>query len=258
MSRFRSLAAGGATALTLVAGNAAAEPRDHSALEEILVTARSIEDTLPLELARYGHGVATVSADRIAAAGYVDVSSALQFEAPGLFVSPGSGPYDYVDVSLQGSRTGDVLWLIDGVRINNRIYNDTSPDTLPGNMVERIEVLKGGESLFYGTQGVAGAINIVTRSFSDYTYTRSRDDGSSLHGFGRRNIGNYTTVNLAGRVFLDHARHHRIGASIESVFDEAYVTRLTSVQRHDGTGAMLVQRLGMPRTFKLTYSYDFE
>jgi vitamin B12 transporter len=54
----------------------------------------------------------------------------------------------------------DVLWLVDGVRINNRIFNDTSPDALPANMIERIEVLKGGESLFYGTQGVAGAINI--------------------------------------------------------------------------------------------------
>jgi TonB-dependent Receptor Plug Domain len=104
-----------------------------SELEEVLVTARSIEDTLPLELAHYGHDVEDVTAARIKAASYVDVSSALQS---------------------------------DGVRISNRIFNDTSPDTLPANMVERVEVLKGGESLFYGTQAVAGAINIVTRAFS--------------------------------------------------------------------------------------------
>ena len=59
------------------------------------------------------------SPDRVRAAGYVDVSTALQFEVPGLFVSPGSGPFDYVDVSLQGSRPGDVLWLVDGVRISS-------------------------------------------------------------------------------------------------------------------------------------------
>jgi outer membrane receptor protein involved in Fe transport len=35
-------------------------------------------------------------------------------------------------------------------------------------VVERIEVLDSGQALFYGTQAVAGAINIVTKSFSDH------------------------------------------------------------------------------------------
>lgn len=194
-----SVAAGSTAAIALLAASAVATPRDDIALEEVLVTARSIEDTLPLELARYGHDVGTVSAERIAAAGYVDVSSALQFEVPGLFVSPGSGPYDYVDVSLQGSRTGDVLWLIDGVRVNNRIFNDTSPDTLPANMIERIEVLKGGESLFYGTQGVAGAINMVTRGFSDrpggqLSVGADSNDGYHVSGYGRGAFGAHKLV----------------------------------------------------------------
>ncbi len=186
-------------AFTLCAGVAGAQN-----LEEVLVTARSIEDTLPAELIRYGHDVSTVTSERIAAAGYVDVSSALQYEIPGLFVSPGSGPFDYVDVSLQGSRTGDVLWLVDGVRINNRIFNDTSPDTLPANMVERVEVLKGAESLFYGTQGVAGAINMVTRTFSDQSggnVSMSFDTNDAYHigAWGRGAIGAHKFVAYASK-----------------------------------------------------------
>uniref|UniRef100_UPI0013D8E04E TonB-dependent receptor plug domain-containing protein n=2 Tax=Pseudomonadota TaxID=1224 RepID=UPI0013D8E04E len=70
--------------------------------------------------------------------------------APGLSITPKNGPFDYVDISLQGSRTGDVLWLVDGVRINNRLYAGTPPlDTLPSAMVDRIEVLEGGQALFY-------------------------------------------------------------------------------------------------------------
>lgn len=199
---FRSITAGSGLAFALSMSVANVGAAD--SLEEILVTARSIEDTLPLELARYGHDVNTVTAEQIAAAGYVDASSALQHEVPGLFVSPGSGPFDYVDISLQGSRTGDVLWLVDGVRINNRIFNGTSPDALPANMIERIEVLKGGESLFYGTQGVAGAINLVTRAFSDelggqVAASRDSNDAYHLSGYGRGSVGNHKFVVYASK-----------------------------------------------------------
>lgn len=182
-----------------VVGIGAAQAQPPQDLEEIVVTARSIEETLAVELADYGHDVDMVGADLINRAGYVDVSAALQFEVPGLFVSPGSGAFDYVDLSLQGSRTGDALWLIDGIRINNRIFNGTSPDTLPAGMVERLEVLKGGESLFYGTQGVAGAINMVTRSFSDdpggQLVLRAGEFGArSISGYGRGAAGDHKFV----------------------------------------------------------------
>lgn len=213
---FRSITAGSSLALVLsmpFTTVSAAELEEAGPLEKVLVTARSIEDTLPLELARYGHDVNTVTAEQIAAVGYVDVNSALQHEVPGLFVSPGSGPFDYVDVSLQGSRTGDVLWLVDGVRINNRIFNDTTPDALPANMVERIEVLKGGESLFYGTQGVAGAINLVTRGFSDepdgqVAMSYGSNHARHLSGYGRSALGAHKFVIYASKDQSDGYRQY--------------------------------------------------
>jgi vitamin B12 transporter len=151
-------------ALSTLAFGARAEAPD---LDELVVTAR-LGESLPQDLARYGADLSVVEARAIRDNIYLDVSQALQMQTPGLFLSPRNGPFSYVDLALQGSRTGDVLWLVDGVRINNRLYAATSPaDTLPASMVDRIEVLKGGQSLFYGTQAVAGAINVVTRGYAE-------------------------------------------------------------------------------------------
>jgi outer membrane cobalamin receptor len=152
----------------------AAEPdgtAEREPAEVVYVYGRSLEVTLPQELARYGSDLVTVGRRTVEENAYVDPQQVLQMEVPGLYITP-TGPFSYSYVSIQGSRTGrydasDVLWLVDGVRINNRLYAGTLTDTLPGSMVERIEVLKGGESLFYGTSAAGGVINIVSRDFSD-------------------------------------------------------------------------------------------
>jgi outer membrane cobalamin receptor len=174
-------------------------------LEEVVITARSLEDQLPQQLAQYGTHVDTVTAAQIQDGGYIDVASALEAVAPGLYVSPHNGPFDYVQISLQGSRTEDVLWLVDGIRINNRLYGGTTPlDTIPASMIERIEVLDGGQALFYGTQAVAGAVNIVTKSFLD------RPDGGWSAGVdsnGEKHIDGYFRDALAGNKFVLFASH---------------------------------------------------
>jgi vitamin B12 transporter len=137
-------------------------------IEEILVTAESIEETIPVELHQYGNRLHLLTAEEIELGGFDDLSQTLQMSIPGLYISPKNGAFDYMNCSLQGSRCEDVLWLVDGVRINNRLYNTTAPlDTIPAHLVERVEVLYGGQGIFYGTQSVAGVVNVVTRGYSD-------------------------------------------------------------------------------------------
>lgn len=134
----------------------------------IMVRGEPAERRISAELADYGNRVEIIDRERITRSGAIDIAQALQMMAPGLYLAPKHGRFDYADLSLQGSRSSDVLILIDGIRVNNRLFAGTSPfDTLGTNMIERIEILKGGQSLFYGTQAVAGVINIITRSFSD-------------------------------------------------------------------------------------------
>jgi vitamin B12 transporter len=161
MSRLQKLAFASAAFCALSTGARAQD------LSSVLVTSRSIEETLPQTLSLYGNRLETIPGERIKNGGYVDVSQAIEALVPGAFLTTQAGPFSYINLSIQGSRAGDVLWTVDGVRINNRLYNTTQPDTLPASMVERLEVLKGGQGIFYGTQATAGVVNTVTRAFSD-------------------------------------------------------------------------------------------
>ena len=137
-------------------------------LEKITVTAQSLEDTIPQKIGEYGSKLEIISASQIKSTGATDATKVLQMLAPGLYLSPKNGAFDYTTASLQGARSQDILWLVDGIRINNRLYASTSPlDTIPASIIERIEILKGGQGIFYGTQAISGVVNIVTHSLSE-------------------------------------------------------------------------------------------
>jgi vitamin B12 transporter len=178
----------------------------HEAADGILVTGRSLEESLPQELSRQGHGLTVIEEQQIRQAAPLDVARALE-AVPGIYIRSANGPFSYVDIAVQGSRTQDVLWTLDGIRLNNRLYGGTSPnDTLPASMIERIEVLKGGESLFYGTQAAAGVINVVTRGFTDDFNGQLNGSVDSRAGTG---IDGYLSGGWGKHRFVAYAAHNK-------------------------------------------------
>jgi vitamin B12 transporter len=135
----------------------------------------------------------------------VDLPQALEMLVPGAYLATQFGAFSYNNLALQGSRPGDVLWTVDGVRVSNRLYVGTSPaDTLPASMVERLEVMKGGNGVLYGTQAAAGVINVVTRAFSDtpdgaLSLGLDSRDGHHLDGYGRGAFGGHRFVGWASK-----------------------------------------------------------
>jgi len=184
----------------LAASATGATATDEEALREVIVTARSLEVTTPLELSQLGFDVEFVTQEAVKRQGFVDLPQAIEMLVPGAFVATQAGAFSYLNMSLLGSRTGDVLWTVDGVRINNRLYNGTSPaDTLPAAMIERVEVMKGGHGLLYGTQAVAGVINVVTKAFSDapdgaVSLGGDSRDGLHLNAYARGSLGEHKFV----------------------------------------------------------------
>lgn len=194
-------------------------------IEEITITGNRLEETIPQDLARYGNRVEVVTSEQIEQGGYIDVTQTLQMLVPGLHIRPKNGQFDYFDASLQGSRSSEILWLIDGVRITNRLYNGTSPlDTIPAHMIERIEVLKGGQGIFYGTQSVGGVVNVVTRSFRDDSDGAigtgvNTNDGYNLNGYFRGSSGRHHYVLYGSRDEADGYQPYRDSAYQPSATD---------------------------------------
>lgn len=67
--------------------------------------------------------------------------------------------------SIRGASAGNVLILLDGIPVNDPsvITNYFDLNLLSIDQIERIEILKGGQSTLYGSDAVAGVINIITR-----------------------------------------------------------------------------------------------
>ncbi len=202
------------------------EPRE---LSEVEVRARSLERQLSSELAEYGYDVEVITAEQIRRTGHTDVNQALQMLAPGAFVAPKNGRADYADVSVQGGRTADVLWMLDGVRFNNRLFSSsTILDSISVHMIDRIEVLKGGQGLFYGTQAISGVINIITRRPQQ---DRRGEAGVGVGSLNERNVHTHVTEgNRQGTKLLAFGNHDQ-SEGFEPFRDDAYETTATRTDR---------------------------
>ncbi len=76
----------------------------------------------------------------------------------------GNEKFSGVDIRGQGDTyASNVLVLVDGIRLNPA--DQAAPDysSLPLDQVERIEVIRGANSVRYGNGAVGGVINIITR-----------------------------------------------------------------------------------------------
>jgi len=76
-----------------------------------------------------------------------------------------SSPGSVQNVYLRGAATPNTLILVDGAPINDAsgIASETDLNFYAMEQIERIEILKGSQSVLYGSDAVAGVINIITK-----------------------------------------------------------------------------------------------
>lgn len=93
------------------------------------------------------------------------VADALRF-VPGLQLTQAGARGGRAQLSLRGLDPNHVVVLIDGVRLNdptNSRGGSFDPTTLALVDIERIEILRGPQSSIYGSDALAGVINVISR-----------------------------------------------------------------------------------------------
>ena len=93
--------------------------------------------------------------------------------------------------SIRGSTAGNVLILVNGIPVNDPsvITNYFDLNFFSIDQVERIEVLKGGQSTLYGSDAVAGVINVITRKSKTPGVHTDLSLSAGSYGTIKTNIG---------------------------------------------------------------------
>ena len=181
-------------AMAAVWGNASAA--DVYELNPIIVTAqRSASEELKTPAA-----VEVLTADELQRTGATSMQEALKFSTG--VIAHAQGPRNISQgtmtskIVIRGVEKGTLV-LVDGVPMNQSgRYN---LEDIPVDTVERVEVVRGGGAVLYGSEANGGVINIITKG---------KRDNMVRMGAGNYGIQNYAASAQAGKLGVSASYDH--------------------------------------------------
>lgn len=129
-------------------------------LKEVVVTAQYE----PQSIKNSVYNVRTITADKIRLRAATNVQQVLNTELGFRFNNDLT--LGTTDIELMGMSGRNIKILLDGVPMVDRSDSRESLSQIDINTVERIEIVEGPVSVVYGTDALAGVINIITKNAS--------------------------------------------------------------------------------------------
>jgi len=181
------------------------------ALEEIVVTGSN----QAVEARLLPYTVSVIDRAELESSGSPQLLTALKGRVPSLFVTErgifgygvaGNGAGHIKMRGVGGDRASAVLMMMDGQPQFAGIYSHHIGDFYGKEYVERVEVLRGPASVLYGSNAMAGTINVITRC--------AKADG--IHANLTTQYGSYNTwqTSLTGT-----ARYGRLSSLVSLSYD---------------------------------------
>lgn len=152
-----------------LSANAAYAQDTTRTLNTVVVTA----SRSPKKLSDIGRVVTIISADEINKSQGKSLPQLLNNVAGITFSGANNAPGISTSVFLRGASSGNTLILVDGFPVNNASGIDGSYDlnAFSVDLIDHIEILKGSGSTLYGSDAVAGVINIITKKAKEQGLT---------------------------------------------------------------------------------------
>lgn len=131
------------------------------ALEEVIITA----NRFPQKESQTGKVVTIIPRATLEKSTGKNLGEVLNQYAGLTIIGSNNNPGTNIDVYTRGSGLGNTLILVDGVPLYDvsSISSAFDLNFFTVEQIERIEILKGGQSTVYGSDAVSGVINIILR-----------------------------------------------------------------------------------------------
>lgn len=244
---------------------------------KIVQQIRLVQDTLIsinmlppiIEIGGQGEPVEVIGYEEIVNSSRQNLGELLQYLVPTFHsthqtISDGT---DHIDpISMRGLGPDQVLLLVNGkrfhtsslVNLNGTIGRgavSTDINALPVSAIERIEILKNGASTLYGSDAVAGVINVVLRKEDNLSEggvqigVTGQNDGlyTKIHGNSGFKVGEKGFIHVSAE-FINRDPVNRSGAYTGSVYGDERDNNLGEFFENTGYSDQRVMSIGSAGT----------
>ena len=208
---------------------ALAEAAEIPAVDQVVVTA----NRSPERADHVGAQISVLTAEDLRAQ-QTPVLSDILGHMPGVSFSRNGGVGGSTQLYIRGAEPGQIVILIDGVRLNDPTSTDSGfnfGNLLVGD-VGRVEVLRGPQSVLWGSQAIGGVVNLITADpQAPFEAGLTAEGGSHGSALGLASVGG-KTERVAWRASAGYLTTNGISA-----FDEARGGRERDGYRNVGASA---------------------
>lgn len=173
---------------------------DNIGLEQVVVSAdrnaRSRKDA--------GTIVNSIGAKLLGRTQNVNLTDGLNF-SPGLRMESNCQNCGFSQIRMNGMESYYTQILINSRPVFSDLAGVYGIELIPANMIERVEVIRGGGSAMYGSNAIAGTVNLITKDPISNTFSIGSSAGAVGAGIGNKSegaVGDYS-VNFNGSFVSD-------------------------------------------------------
>jgi vitamin B12 transporter len=166
------------TFIVIISAAIPAAADDPVELEPVVITSERI----PIPESRVTPNVTVITQEDIEDSGADSLGEILQDYAGVTFQQSGSLGKESA-VRVRGSGSAQTLFLLNGLPMSDPSNGSANFNAVSMDNVERIEVVRGGVSSLYGSEGMNGVINIITKKPGEKPATRVKQSYGSFSTF---------------------------------------------------------------------------